>query len=280
MVMDKRAPPFRQQLGVIMNDDGGLSTKATIGVGVGALAAGVLIGTVSAYLFFVRRREQWDSPDLRRKSLEPLDPNMLGLNHPHSPSPGAHTRSSAGRWGPYDVEPFVLPPHDTSAANTTLNSHNTNANVLSPTSAGPGGPLSPSPYGTSSGRQTPTASAHGDRTSIATGSQSQSPPGTAADSLGRRVPTNPGGGANASHVYVVHHDAGRPPPVTVFTSDGTEVVELPPQYESAAQAQGAQGSSGAPVLQPPPPGGPRRQPRGLPAKTARVASNGDQALPS
>jgi hypothetical protein len=32
-----------------------------------------------------------------------------------------------------------------------------------------------------------------------------------------------------SHVYVVHHDAGRAP-VTVYTAQGTEVVELPPQY--------------------------------------------------
>ncbi|PIL30929.1 hypothetical protein GSI_07098 [Ganoderma sinense ZZ0214-1] len=254
------------------NDDSVLSTKATIGVGVGALAAGVLIGTLSAYLFFVRKREQWDTPDPRRKSLEPLDPNMLGLNHPHSPSPGAYTRASSGRWGPYDVEPFVL-PHDASGANTTHNSHNTN--LLSPTSAGHG-PLSPSPYGTSSSasdRQGPSASAHGDRASIGAGSLS--PTGTATDSMGRRMTANAGGGANAQ-VYVVHHDAGRPPPVTVFTSDGTEVVELPPQYESAALAQG---SSGAPVLAPPP-GGPRRQPKGLPAKMARVASNGDPVSPS
>lgn len=34
---------------------------------------------------------------------------------------------------------------------------------------------------------------------------------------------------NLSHVYVVHHDAGRAP-VTVYTPDGTEVIELPPRY--------------------------------------------------
>ncbi|KAI0793361.1 hypothetical protein C8Q75DRAFT_804180 [Abortiporus biennis] len=32
-----------------------------------------------------------------------------------------------------------------------------------------------------------------------------------------------------SHVYVVHHDGGRAP-VTVYTEEGTEVVELPPRY--------------------------------------------------
>lgn len=230
----------------------------------GALAAGVLVGTLSAY-FFVRKREQWDSPDPHRKSLEPLDPNMLGLNHPSSPSPtsGAYTRGSTGRWGPYDVEPFVLPSHGDSA-NT-----NANPNMLSPTSGG-GAPLSPSPYGTSSG-----ASDH-PAPSLSSAAGSQSP----SDSMGRRPGAGRGGG-NAAHVYVVHHDAGRPPPVTVFTSDGTEVVELPPQYESATQAQGqSSGVAGSGrQAQPPPLGGARGQPRALPAKMARVPSNGDPTSP-
>ena len=233
--------------------DSALSTKASIGIGVGALVAGVLIGTFSAYLFFVRKREQWDSPDPRRKSLEPLDPNMLGLNHPSSPTSGAYHRSPGGRWGPYDVEPFVL-PH--SGDNTLSTNHNNN-NLLSPTS--------PSPYGTSSGasdRHAPSTSAHGDRAS-SLGAGSQSPTGT-TDSMGRRVTAgNPARGS--AHVYVVHHDAGRPPPVTVFTSDGTEVVELPPQYEPPPPGE----ASARPQLPP----GQRRQPRGLPAKQPRVASN-------
>ncbi|KAI1797536.1 hypothetical protein LXA43DRAFT_934581 [Ganoderma leucocontextum] len=240
--------------------DSALSTKATIGVGVGALALGILVGTLSVYLYlFVRRREQWDSPDPRRKSLEPLDPNMLGLNHPSSPTSGAYARGS-GRWGPYDVEPFVLPPGDT----------------LSPTSAN--GPLSPSPYGTSSAtsdRHAPSSSGgapHDRASSLGThgGPGSLSPTGT-ADSMGRRLP--PTGPSGSAHVYVVHHDGGRPPPVTVFTSDGTEVVELPPQYESAAHRQSS--SAGRRPAQPPPPEGQRRQPRAVPAKMGRVPSNGD-----
>jgi len=31
-------------------------------------------------------------------------------------------------------------------------------------------------------------------------------------------------------VYVIHHDGGRPPPVTVVTGEGASVVELPPRY--------------------------------------------------
>ncbi|KJA29306.1 hypothetical protein HYPSUDRAFT_211195 [Hypholoma sublateritium FD-334 SS-4] len=35
--------------------------------------------------------------------------------------------------------------------------------------------------------------------------------------------------ANTGHVYVVHHD-GSAPPVTIYTQEGTDVVELPPRY--------------------------------------------------
>jgi hypothetical protein len=51
-------------------------------------------------------------------------------------------------------------------------------------------------------------------------------------------------------VYVVHHDGGRPP-VTVYTADGAEVVELPPRY--------AEGSGPAPQ---------RRRPTANPTKVS------------
>jgi hypothetical protein len=41
-----------------------------------------------------------------------------------------------------------------------------------------------------------------------------------------------------AHVYVVHHDAGRPP-VTVYTAQGTQVVELPPRYVRSPSSDGA-----------------------------------------
>jgi len=43
-----------------------------------------------------------------------------------------------------------------------------------------------------------------------------------------------------SQVYVMHHDAGRPP-VTVFTESGADVVELPPSYRPSTRT----GPSGA-----------------------------------
>jgi len=39
--------------------------------------------------------------------------------------------------------------------------------------------------------------------------------------------------ANRQNVYVVHHDGGRAP-VTVYTAEGAEVVELPPRYAAGS----------------------------------------------
>jgi hypothetical protein len=39
--------------------------------------------------------------------------------------------------------------------------------------------------------------------------------------------------ANRQNVYVVHHDGGRAP-VTVYTAEGAEVVELPPRYPAGS----------------------------------------------
>ena len=47
-----------------------------------------------------------------------------------------------------------------------------------------------------------------------------------------------------SQVYVVHHDAGRPP-VTVYAADGTEVVELPPRYTDSGTGSASGSGSGS-----------------------------------
>jgi hypothetical protein len=43
----------------------------------------------------------------------------------------------------------------------------------------------------------------------------------------------PSGGRGTRNVYVVHHDGGRAP-VTVYTEEGAEVVELPPRYPAGS----------------------------------------------
>ena len=53
-----------------------------------------------------------------------------------------------------------------------------------------------------------------------------------------------------SQVYVVHHDGGEVPPVTVIASGGTEVVELPPGYIDLSVSGTASESPGSdPVIE-------------------------------
>ena len=66
------------------------------------------------------------------------------------------------------------------------------------------------------------------------------------------LPTSPQlGNRNSqlqSHdVYVVHHDGGLPPPVTVFALPGTRVTELPPGYDHVlATTPGQEGTTRSP----------------------------------
>jgi hypothetical protein len=64
---------------------------------------------------------------------------------------------------------------------------------------------------------------------------------TASASASIPVPERQEGG---SQVYVIHHDSGRAP-VSVITSRGTEVVELPPGYSSDYLGVGAAAGSGS-----------------------------------
>lgn len=66
---------------------------------------------------------------------------------------------------------------------------------------------------------------------------------TTASAQNLSVPSRPSASERqaSSQVYVVHHDAGRPP-VTVYTADGTEVVELPPRYNESSTGATAGGS--------------------------------------
>jgi hypothetical protein len=57
-------------------------------------------------------------------------------------------------------------------------------------------------------------------------------------------PTRSGQQEGNSQVYVIHHDSGRAP-VSVITSRGTEVVELPPGYSSDYLSAGGSGGAQA-----------------------------------
>ncbi|KAI0757359.1 hypothetical protein C8Q80DRAFT_96039 [Daedaleopsis nitida] len=255
----------------------GFSTGGTVGVAVGALALGLLAGALGAHFLLRRRTERYTRAGalaLRRKSLEPLDAS--------GSSPGLRqSRGSA-----HDIDPYLVFPEDGQAYSNTY----------------------PYPYPHTPGSAASTVTAFGvlqqqqggSRGHTHTGSSSgspTSPTGTIQSQRQSQVPMPPSPfngpqGGGGSQVYVVHHDAGRPPPVTVFTSDGTEVVELPPQYESAARGSGEQrqqpqqqqqqrsspGARARPTTNPLQ-GAERRQPRGLPAKAHRASGSLAQQPP-
>ncbi|KAF8499131.1 hypothetical protein F5888DRAFT_1633637 [Russula emetica] len=55
----------------------------------------------------------------------------------------------------------------------------------------------------------------------------------AVSTSGSSEPADPSGRRGTRNVYVVHHDGGRAP-VTVYTDEGAEVVELPPRYPAGS----------------------------------------------
>ncbi|KAH9075772.1 hypothetical protein EDB83DRAFT_2515463 [Lactarius deliciosus] len=73
-----------------------------------------------------------------------------------------------------------------------------------------------------------------------------SSPPDATSASGSTAPTDPSsggrGGGGRTNVYVVHHDGGRAP-VTVYTEEGAEVVELPPRYADSGGSSSQDGRS-------------------------------------
>ncbi|KAI9512324.1 hypothetical protein F5148DRAFT_1164029 [Russula earlei] len=69
------------------------------------------------------------------------------------------------------------------------------------------------------------------------------PDATSASSNDPADPSN-ASGARRTNVYVVHHDGGRAP-VTVYTEEGAEVVELPPRYPDGGSGSGNTESDGS-----------------------------------
>ncbi len=259
----------------------GLSTGAAVGVAFGGLIVGLLAGAIGAILFLRRksvRYQQVNSLHLRHKSSEsPLD---LGLGFA-DPSSSASSTFPRNRSSPHDIDPYVLPAGgNTSPFNPYASFQDSQQSPQSTSDrlAMPSTSTSPSPqhehahsrsYTNSSsnvptvGGASPTAM-NPNANSISSNTNANIPPRSPISGFGPAPSGN-------QHVYVVHHDGGRPPPVTVFTSDGTEVVELPPQYENAAEerrreederrrARGGGGVQGPDH---------RRRPGGMPVKQGR-----------
>ncbi|RPD81635.1 hypothetical protein L226DRAFT_3154 [Lentinus tigrinus ALCF2SS1-7] len=233
-------------------DSNGISTGGAIGVAFGSLAVGLVVGALGFFLFYRRR----GGPEY---SAPPSSSASGTFQRPHS-SPG-------------EIDPYVYSPTSDSipynpynaatTASTTSPPHSAHQ-TQNPSSSDRAGLPSPPLERQSVHVYTPSSSS-----SAPTVGGAVTPTSGVAPSL--PMPHSPiGGSGQHPQVYVVHHDGGRPPPVTVFTSDGTEVVELPPQYEPPPPGE----ASAAARPQPTTLQGQRRQPRGLVAKQPRVASNG------
>jgi hypothetical protein len=169
------------------------SAPVAIGAGVGGIVVGLLAGAFG--ILAIRRYRRSRGRKVHREDLMRDSQLSSGNSQQSREGPVASSTANMASGGlEYIVEPFAMPPATPASPPSDPSDpllHGGNA-VTSPTS---------------------TSRAHTDALST-TGS---SEPG---DSSGRRGTRN---------VYVVHHDGGRAP-VTVYTDEGAEVVELPPRY--------------------------------------------------
>ncbi|KAI0639040.1 hypothetical protein C8Q77DRAFT_1078995 [Trametes polyzona] len=248
------------------NQSKGLSPGGAAGLAIGTLVLGAFIGLLGS--FFLARWKYKRYPPSRAftygHKLSDSEVPTLGL---HPPASSASTTFGASS--------HLM----SSSPGTPHGADEHGMMTLSPTTPAQSATFSRMPSATASSSDRgdiPRSPTH--QHSQSTGSSTVSPTNSAPRGLGQGM---------GSHVYVVHHDAGRPPPVTVFTSDGTEVVELPPQYESAAQRDPPSGEAHALAGPRPLPASPpllggdqRRAPRSLPQKPSMVATNADASSDS
>ncbi|KAI0085675.1 hypothetical protein BDY19DRAFT_996576 [Irpex rosettiformis] len=204
--------------------------------GVAGLIVGLLAGILGAYFFTLWQRRNIHRPNrpttYHRKSSS-ISITTPVLTHPqerYTDNVPDHAQNHRLHDAPYHIEPFVLPEQEFGENSTSRlgNDRSTRSGTL---------------YDTAS--QSPSTSLSQDsRPSGPTPPNHDPMAATSNIPLRAPIPLSPEN-RQPSQVFVVHHDGGRAP-VTVYTSDGTEVVELPPQYNASA-------SSGATAGVPTPP---------------------------
>lgn len=236
-----------------------VASSVAVGSGVGGLVLGLVVGGLAAFLCYRRhshrktnfaRHSNNSNTQLNSRYDDYPSADAIGLEHgglslalsnSHSAREATSssrrtatttTTGSLGQNSSYHIEPFVLPSERPAPHIHTHSLSDPSSPLLFPPGAATSATLSP--------RASPSAalspSAH---------QREGSNPATPSDA-------RPSG----SHVYVVHHDAGRPP-VTVYTDSGTEVVELPPRYMDDRA----------------PPHQPTRQPGAVPRKALRTGQS-------
>lgn len=215
-----------------------VSPGVAIGSGIGGLALGLIAGILGAACFSYWSRRRSTRPDTFRKStnmsISSLPPTGQYRDLPSPPvAMGSdNSRDRLMRDGSYQIEPFVLPSdREFGARGTTDGSSGTafttgNTRPTSPRANSVAQSIGYRPHHS----PTNSASSQAGGPMIPTippppTSHSTSPTGGMAP-FAREEP-------RSSQVFVVHHDGGRAP-VTVYTPQGTEVVELPPSYAGSA----------------------------------------------
>ncbi|KII86379.1 hypothetical protein PLICRDRAFT_287211 [Plicaturopsis crispa FD-325 SS-3] len=195
-----------------------ISVAGIIGASIGSFVFGTALALLCAF-FYIRHHNKsgyGEVPRRRRKdSAHSIDIQRASNYSASSTTPLRHAgrgfasensllgRLTHGHGVQYEIEPFVMPSGSKNDPVEPVFS-------TPPTSAGPSHLNTP-----------PGHTSHGESEASGSASLYTPPPGSPHSERRRQ--------GSSSQVYVVHHDGGRAP-VTVFTPDGTEVVELPPQY--------------------------------------------------
>lgn len=246
-----------------------VSRSTAIGAGLGGAFGGLILGSLLAFAFFVFRNHRSGGQGLNPFSAKftsvprfsmsedtqthydehgrHVSDGMVSVSHSaRSPTTFSRHASDTPLITPFTVEPFVLPgPSDSTTGPDTASATHTNSAATTP--------FSSTNTRSGSGGQRPLSADHTSSPSASSPSDERRDGGGSGDgSSGLPQPVR-----GSSHVYVVHHDGGRAP-VTVYTDDGAEVVELPPRYTDDRR----EGREANPVERPRQPGSVPRKPRG------------------
>lgn len=201
-----------------------IKPAAAIGAGIGGLVAGLLVG-VGSTIFLQRYRARGRT-----------DSNVMELNktYSHPQSLRNYSTRHLSNGGSSHYLPVPISGHTLDTSNGS-----TNSNTLLISSGGNPYQIEPFILPGEMGILHRESSYHDLDSTIPVASGSGS--GSAhTGPAGSSPPVSPKHERN--QVYVVHHDGGRPP-VTVYTAQGTEVVELPPRY---AEGSGSERDSSGP----------------------------------
>lgn len=209
----------------------GSNSSVPLGATVGAVIGAFVIGGVLASLlfFFVSRKRHNGGAMGGRPSLTSLD-----LREPSAR--GQELRPTPYITSPTGSRALYSPLGTREESYSTMNSGRPLMRTGSRSSFGrePAGlattGLQAEPFNPA-GAPTAAASVIHERQGTSTQRSSSPPPASPIEGHGR----SDSGRDTRSQVYVVHHDGGRAP-VTIMTSDGAEVVELPPGYSSVPES--------------------------------------------